>query len=241
MPDGQDIGIGHNSGHSADTYKDRVNEFGKAAVEWGKTEIDDSNAEDLNDFISGAGKLRRELDEKRVEEKRPHDEAAKAVQAAYKPLIDAIQKTEKAAKSLLTSYTVRKEEELRRQQEEEMRRAAEAEAAAQAKAAEAEAAGDFVAAAEAEDLVEKAAKKLDDVQKPVKAQVRSASGAGRTTSMRTFRTAKIISVPMAVAHYKDHPKMTDLILELANADIRRAGKDGVTIPGIEVVEDRRVV
>lgn len=232
--------IGHNSGESADPFKDRVNEFGSAAVEWGKVEIDDSNAEQLNDFITGARGLLREIEAARIAAKKPHDEAAKAIQAAFKPLKDAVEKAGQLAKGLQTSYLRRKEEELERRREAEMQRAAEAEAAAQAEAAEAEESGDFVAAAEAEAKVDETAKKLDEVQKPVKAQVGSASGAGRTASMRTFRTAKFTSVPLAVAHYKDHPKMHDLVLELANADLRRAGKEAVTIPGIEIVEERRV-
>ena len=241
MPDGQDIGIGHNSGEAADTFKDRVNEFGKAAVEWGKAEInDDATAEQLNDFITGARKLRKEIDEARVALKKPHDDAAAAVQAAFKPLMDAVDKAGKAGKALLTSYAQRKEAELRRQQEEEMRRAAEAEAAAQAKAAEATAEGDFVAAAEAETKVEEAAKELDQVQKPVKAQVKSASGAGRTQSMRTYRTAKMTNPTQAVAYYRTHPQVTDLVQQLANADLRRAKGEPVTIPGFEIIEERRV-
>jgi hypothetical protein len=239
MPDGQP-GIGHNSGEEANAFKDRVNEFGKAAVEWGKAEInDDATAEQLNDFIIGARKLLKEIEAARVAAKKPHDDAAKAIQAAFKPLIDAIDKASKNAKVLLTSYAQRKEAELRRQQEEELRRAAEAEAKAQAAAKEAEADGDFVAAAEAEAKVEETAKKLDEVQKPVKAQVKSASGAGRTQSMRTYRTAKITNVTMAVAHFRDHPKMNDLVLELSNAVIRRDGADA-KIPGVEIIEERRV-
>ncbi|MEM7212324.1 MAG: hypothetical protein AAF479_10605 [Pseudomonadota bacterium] len=232
--------IGHNSGEAADPFKERVNEFGRAAVEWGKVEIDDSNAEQLNDFIEGARALRKEVDAARVVAKKPYDDASKNVQSVFKPLIEAVDKAGKIAKGLQTSYLRRKEEEQERQREAEMQLAAEAEAAAQAEAKEAEESGDFVAAAEAEAKVEKTAKKLDEVQKPVKAQVKSASGAGRTASMRTFRKAKITSVPLALAYYRDHPKVADLILELADADIRRAGKEPITIPGIEIVEERRI-
>lgn len=242
--DTEAAGIGHNAPPSPiDEMREKVNEFGRAAQQWGETGVQtDADAERLNDFLAGARQIHKDLDAMRVAEKKPHDDAAKAVQAKFKPLLDAIERAGAAAKGVLSAYMRRKEAQLAEQRRREAEEAARIEAEAQAKAAEAEARGDLVGAAEAEAAAAVAKAEADAATDAdaAKARVQSASGAGRTTGMRTFRIAKIVNSALAVAHYRNHPEVLATIERLANADIRASRGAAVSIPGVDVIEERRV-
>lgn len=237
--------IGHNNPPDTDfsDLRDEVNEFGQAAEAWGRHGVNDAgDAEKMNDFISGARRLYKRIDEARVTEKKPHDEAAAAVQAKYKPLLTSIEKAAAAAKTLLTSYMQRLEREQAEQRRREAEEAAKAEAEARAKAEAAQESGDMVGATEAEEAAKAAAKQAAKASDPKSsaARVGSASGSARSMGMRTVREAKISNLPLALAHYKKHPKIEATILEIANAEIRASKGEEIEIPGVEIVETRRV-
>lgn len=65
---------------------------------------------------------RKDADAKRVEAKRPHDEAAKAVQADWKPLLDRLDAATAALKDALTPYRIARQ----KAKDEEARKAREA-------------------------------------------------------------------------------------------------------------------
>lgn len=238
MPDAAPM-MGHNAGvvdpELLADFREKVNAFAKEAKEIAKVDaITEDEAGRLTDFISGARDLYKEIDEKRIEMKRPHDERAAAVQAAFKPLLDLVEKAGKTAKQLQASYLAR----LKREAEERAR--AEREAAERAareeaqRAAAAEEAGDMIAAEEARLAAAEAEKAAEKAAKPVKAAVKSASGAGRTVSLRTIRYARIVSINQALLHYRDHPETIALVERLANAEIRAAKGEPITIPGIAI-------
>jgi hypothetical protein len=54
-------------------------------------------------------KARKDADEARVAEKKPHDDAAKAVQAKWTPLLDKCELAETTAKKALAPYLIAKE------------------------------------------------------------------------------------------------------------------------------------
>ena len=58
----------------------------------------------LNELLDDVRQARKDADEQRVLEKRPHDDAGKAVQAAWKPLLDRCDKAAEAIKAALTPY-----------------------------------------------------------------------------------------------------------------------------------------
>lgn len=87
------------------------------------------------------------------------------------------------------------------------------------------------AEAEAARMAEQAA------QAEREAQARNAS-AGRTGSkvaLRTFTTAKITDFDALLLALKDRPEVVELVTTLAN----RAARSGVTLPGMEIIEERR--
>lgn len=58
----------------------------------------------LDELLDDVRQARKDADEHRVLEKRPHDDAGKAVQAAWKPLLDRCDKAAEAIKAALTPY-----------------------------------------------------------------------------------------------------------------------------------------
>lgn len=58
----------------------------------------------LDTLLDDVREARKAADADRVEEKRPHDDAAKAVQAKYKPLLDRCDMAAATIKNLLTPY-----------------------------------------------------------------------------------------------------------------------------------------
>ena len=58
----------------------------------------------LDELLDDVRQARKDADEQRVLEKRPHDDAGKAVQAAWKPLLDRCDKAAEAIKTALTPY-----------------------------------------------------------------------------------------------------------------------------------------
>ena len=70
----------------------KVTDFTDAAGAWlDLKKIDTADqAEKVTDFVTGARKVWKEIDETRKAAKQIHDEAGKAVQAAFTPLLDKI-------------------------------------------------------------------------------------------------------------------------------------------------------
>ena len=95
-------GPGHNIGDDPEivALRDKVNEFGQGAVKWGEAGIQsEEDAAKINDFVDGSRALYKRIDTLRKDRKKPHDDAAKAVQAQFKPLLDAIEKAGQTAKT----------------------------------------------------------------------------------------------------------------------------------------------
>jgi hypothetical protein len=177
----------------------------------------------LDDFRR-AGK---DADKARADEKRPHDEAGKAVQAKWKPIIDKADRGATACKDALTPYRTAKQ----RARDEAARKARE-EAEAQAKAAQ-EAlrqSDDLEARYDAEIQLE-AAQKLTAQANRIDREA---------TGLRTYWEAQITDRKAALLHYlAEQPEMfAMLIQELADKDARREATRR-TIPGIVFHERKR--
>lgn len=63
----------------------------------------------LDALLDDVRKARKDADAQRAAEKRPHDEAAKAVQQAWKPLLDRCDAAANALKQALTPYRTEKQ------------------------------------------------------------------------------------------------------------------------------------
>lgn len=225
-----------------DAFTAKVRDFSDAAAEWKESgAIDDKEtAEKAGDFLSGARKLFKEIEEKRKAEKQPHLEAGRTIDAEFKKLTSAIETAVAWVKKPLEAYMQEQERiDRERKAEEERKARAEAEAAARAQA-EAEARNDIMGQEEAKAAAEEAQQRQQEAQKVETAKVGSATGGGRRTAMRTERKAQIESVNLAFAYYRDRPEVTALLVQLANADIRAAKGADITLPGFKIITERKL-
>ena len=117
--------MGHNSGSHVEGYKETLARFKADAEKY--TEVTDANAQFIRDHIGYGGKLAKEIDGQRDAEKRPHLEAGRQIDGAYKPLIEACDDVVKAMKRKLAAFLDAREREARRIADEKARALREAE------------------------------------------------------------------------------------------------------------------
>lgn len=220
-----------------------VDEFAAACGEWlDLAEIStEEEAGYLVDFIAGARKNLKEVEAWRVEAKRPHDEAAKAVQNAARRPVDTLDRVIKRALDLLTPYQTkrrREEEERARLQREEARRKAEEAARLAAQAADCNDIAGEVAAETAQKEAEKLARAADWIEAKSGA-VQSASGGGRTVALVNIRSAEIENMAAVFMFFRARPEVVDVLQRLATAHVRAAGWDGKDIPGTRTVIEEK--
>lgn len=213
-------------------------------IEGGEIKTDDQ-AELLNDFIAGIKKRVATTEEARKADKKPHDDAGKAVQAAYKPITTKLETAKTKVTPLLTAWLEKKEAakqaELQRQQEE----AREAQEEAERKAASAAARNDIGGEIDAEAAKNKADQLAKDAERAAKTKtnVGSATGGGRTATLRTTLRAEITNSRAAFMHFAEAPELLDCLSTLAEREARAKGfnPDTDTIPGVTIHKDRKAV
>lgn len=189
----------------------------------------------LTDHIAGLRGLAKKVDAARADAKKPHDDAGKAVQAAFKPLLDRLERATGIMLDLSNDYLTRKRQEEAKRRAEEQAEADRLRAEAEAKAKAAAESGDLSAEVEAEE----AAKAADEAQelagREVKASVRSATGAGRTISQREVRTVEIENIRVLFLRLQAAPEVAEVLQRLANAHVRAKDWDGKDLPGTRTV------
>ncbi len=221
-----------------DEIKGRADAFMQVSNTWLEVDIEtDHLAEQLNDQIAGLRKLHKEVDTLRKGEKKPYDDAAAAIQAAFNPLLKRLEAAGKALKPKVEKYLSEKQRKLdeqkRLEREEAERKAREAEEAA-AKAAQS---NDIDAQVEAEEAQKAAAAAQKAANKDARANIGSASGGGRTMSLRNRKVAQIKNPASLFLHYQNRPEVMDVLQRLANAEANAAGFEG-KIPGCEIVTQK---
>lgn len=187
----------------------------------------------INDIDKALLKLGQEADALRVEEKKPHDDAAQAVQDKYNPYVQKgkgkVDVARSTLKALLTAWRV----EQQRIADEKARKAREA-ADAERKAAEEAlraSSGDLVAREQAEQQIE-AAKQAEKVA--TKADKAATTGAG----LRTSYAPRLVNRTDAIKHYwaKDPIAFERLVVDLAITEVRAGIRE---IPGF-IIEEVKV-
>lgn len=242
-------GLGHNNPPAfdqsvVDGFDERISDFLEVTQTWLDLEevTDEQQAGLLTDQIDGLRGLYKEVDIARKAAKKPHDDAGKAVQAAFTPLLTKLKMSADKLKPKLEAYATKRarEEEQRKQRE-----LAEAEARrkeAEAKAKAAEASGDIGAQVDAQEAAEQAEKDAKEAAKAPDTKVRSATGAGRTMALRTVKEVEITNINVLFMHYSDEPKIAELLTSLATAEVRAKGYDHASapVPGIKIHEVKKV-
>jgi hypothetical protein len=195
-------------------------------------------AEDVSRLLGMVRKAANDAEDARKAEKKPHDDAAKAVQARWKPILEKADLIAGTAKQALAPFL---------QRQEDANRAA-AEAAAQEAREKAHAAAQAIQQARPDDLAGQstarilqenaadAAKRAERLGK-VKVQAR---GGERAVGLRSTYRAEITD-PTAFARWmwaNRNAEMLTFLEEVAQRECR-GGPRG--IPGITVHEERKAV
>lgn len=230
--------LGHNRADDVDAYKEMLARF-KADAD-SVTEITEDNAQFVRDHVGYGGKLSKEIDATRDDKKRPHLEAGRQIDGAYKPLIEECDKIIKGLKQKLAAFLDAREREARRIADEKARALRAAEEAA-AKAAEEPEEEDPFLAATAPVIDVKAAHveaKIAEGQALAASRVSSAAGGFAATSLKTKRSAKVTDWSALAAHYLNRGEVRAVLEQLANADIRHSKGAEISIPGVEIVSER---
>lgn len=223
----------NNPPSAAELFADEIESL-KARIEaFGP--VTEANAGEARDLIGLAKKLAKDIDAKRDEEKRPHLEAGRAIDATYKPLVDAANTAPAPLSKALLDH-INEQKRLAAEAAEKARRMAEEEAKRAAALADDPILG--------EDVVE-AAKLAEQKAEVAAASVKVASTVKgsegfRAAGVRKTLKAKVTDYAALVTHYASHPDMQALAEKIANANIRSM-KGGVTIPGVEIIEVESLV
>lgn len=194
-------------------------------------------AEALGKLLAAFREARIGADEQRKIEKKPHDDAGKAVQAAWNPLIEKCERAEKIAKNAIGTWQLKLEAE-QRAAAVEAARVAEAERAAAQAARDAAQGSDRLSDAEEAEAALKRAKDAEAAAaKADKAKPLVATG-GRSIGLRSYWEPTLTDSAAALRHYREHQPeaLKAWLLEQAAKDVRLGAR---VIPGFTITEDRR--
>lgn len=219
--------IGHNSGDLS--LAEQIKEYAELALSWlRKAGITDTTSKDkAANYRAKLIELGKAADAEREAKKRPHDEAARAVQAEYKPIIDEAKAAAEELRSALTVY-MREEERKERERLAEERRKEEERIAAERARIEKERAEQMerdpaLALLEPEPELPVAPPPIEEVK------VRAGGQRGRATGLRSVTTYVVVDYAATLTHVKDHPDVIAAVEKVARAQ----AKAGATVPGVE--------
>ncbi len=224
--------IGHNAPPKFDALSLAMDDARDTAKDFldGKPIENQGQADAVGKIVSEVKKLRKEADDARAEEKRPHDDAGKAVQTKWKPLLEKADTIVSAAQKPLTAWLT--QEQARQAQEAENARQEAVERQQAAIAAQRGAAGNLEATEAAKVLQKQADDAVKIAARAEKAKPQVA-GMDRAIGLRSRRVAKVTNyralLDWLIANDRD-------ALEAFMDDY--AQKKLATLPGVEIELER---
>lgn len=237
------LGIGGNNPPEPtpfDGFSVHVNDLYEEAKNFldGEAISSEGQAEAVAALLSQLRTAAKDADKARATEKKPYDDAAKAVQARWKPLLDRCDLATDAAKKALVPW-LQKLEADQRAAAESARREAEEKANAAAEAARVTAANDIGAREETERLI-KDADNAAKVAKQAEKTKAHATGGARAVGLRSYYSPTLIDPVEALKHYRSTrpAELRAFLTRLAETDVNNGSR---SIPGFEIIEERRAV
>lgn len=228
---------GHNAPPPIEAHKMHIEELFEEAKGFldGEPIANQDQADAIGKLLGMLREARKGADEQRATEKRPHDEAGKAVQAAWKPLIDLTATAESVAKKALAPWLEARETEARAAAEAARREADEK--AAAARAAQQAAATDDLAARHAADEAAKIADRANKAANRAEKAKPMAAGHGRAVSLRSVWSATLADPVAALRYYKTQQadELKAWLQDQADRDVRAGTR---VIPGFTITEER---
>jgi hypothetical protein len=194
-------------------------------------------ADAVSKLLDMIRKAKKEADDFRAAEKKPHDDAAKAVQEKWKPLITRCDLAADAAKKALTPYLEAVERE-KRAVAEAARKAADEQAKAAQEALRAS--RDDLAAREQAEAMLESAKKAEAVASRAEKDKAQGKGGARAVSLRTTYVSDIQDYQALAAHVwrEDREALTAFLDDYAAQKVRAGAR---TLPGVHVREVKGAV
>lgn len=193
-------------------------------------------AEDVARLLDAARKAEKQFDGHRKAEKQPHDDAAKAVDAAWKPVITDAKRIVEIAKAAQTTWLIKLDNE-KRAREEAARKEAEAKAAEARRLAEQN--DGSLTAAKARDAAIEEAKRAEAIAARAAHDKAKAKGAGMTRAigLRTTWRSEVQEHRVLLNHIaKSAPgDLTAFVEEWAARAVRGGARE---LPGVRIYEER---
>lgn len=186
-------------------------------------------------------RLRREAngaDEARKAEKLPHDEAAKAVQSKWAPLLSKADLAVRTAKTVLGAY-LQKKETAQRAAAEAARQEADRQATAAREAAEKASPSDLAGQTTARVLQENAAAAAKTAGRLEKAKPQAAGGE-RAVGLRTSYVAEITD-PIAFGKWAWEHRKEEYLAFLTSLALRECRHGPRDLPGVGIIETKQAV
>lgn len=245
----QTPGIGHNNPPDMLTPADQLGELAtakerarsalEAAKAWEGIEVaTEEQSGRLTDMIARLKGVHDTTDGERLELTKPLRERQAAINAAYKPVLDALENRRKGLLAQQKAWLDKLREQKRAAEEAERKRLAEEKRALEQEAAKAR---DEIAKAEAEKRKVELAAQEKELEKQAKANAtaKSGSGAGRTLAVRKRRRAMLVKGGLAEAFLalQNDPRVAEVLTTIANERVRSKDYDGHGVPGFDIIEE----
>jgi hypothetical protein len=200
----------------------------------GEPIANEQQAEAVSSILNRARRIEKDADMARAAEKKPHDDAGKAVQAKWKPILSKAELAANTAKQALAPWLRKVEEDQRRAAEAarvEAQRLAE-EAAAKHRVAT----GDFAAQEQAEQLLKDAQRAEREAAKADKAKP-LARGGERAVGLVDKFTPELVDPVEALRHYRtaQPESLKAWLLDQARKDVTAGIR---SIPGFTIHHER---
>lgn len=179
---------------SFEALKDRIEDLARdadALIKAGAA-ADQDAANRAGDLANRLGELQKKADDARADEKKPHDEAAKAVQTKWRPLLNRADIYRDIKLHVITPFL-----------QAEAKRQREAEEAARKAALEAAAAG--------APMPEPA---------PVRAAPKAGSAGRRSVALRSVKVVTITDRAALLAYFANSERLTELLQDMAEKAVR---------------------
>jgi hypothetical protein len=220
----------------ATLFAEEIADLFDEAKNWldGEPIANEDQAKAVSSLLNRLRRVANDADDARKDEKRPHDEAAKAVQGKWKPILDKADLAATAAKQALAPW-LQQVEAKQREEAEAARREADRLAAVAAEL-HASSAGNLQAAEDAERLLKAAAGAERFAAKAEKAKP-LATGGERGVGLIDKFTPELTDSVEALKHYKAHQPaaLKEWLLDQAKADVRAGARN---IPGFTINHER---
>ena len=218
--------IGDNSGDLS--LAEQIKDYASQALGWLKKNGIKSkhDSDKAANYRAELLRLKKEADAQRTLEKKPHDDAAKAVQIKWLPLVDAADLAAEEMRAALTAFMSAEkrkiEAEQRAKYEAEQKAAASARAAVESQRAK-QMRDDPIAALTSPEPELPAAP-----LPPEPVRVQAGGQRGRKTGLREVTKYYVTDKIAVFNFFSDHEDVAELLTKLASA----ACKAGVPVPGV---------